>query len=233
MHDGAETATPHAQEILEARALDALLLADLPSHRDTGPDVEDRHELGKSAHHATVAHRFRVLSEHVARAEVGDYAGREVVETAENSIAPLARHVALFVLGAGRERRQRATTLLGVTGGNEKMGEPITYVRTYVRNLPRMRISEHVMRVGDRSYDRSITIRQKFIRTLYFCFRGPGIPVRSRLTVMAGLKRHKVPFQGIDSGYAVNTISVIPSLASQTAVLRNLATTRYSTKRRT
>ena len=75
LHDGAQSATPVADEILETRALDALLLTDLPSNGDTGPQVQERNELGEGAQDAAVAHGLCVLAEDVAGAEVGDDAG--------------------------------------------------------------------------------------------------------------------------------------------------------------
>ena len=79
-------------EILETRALDALLLTDLPSNGDTGPQVQERNELGEGAQDAAVAHGLCVLAEDVAGDEPGDDAGRAVVEAPEDSVSPLARH---------------------------------------------------------------------------------------------------------------------------------------------
>ena len=85
----------------------------------------------------------------------------------------------------GEREDKGATTLLGVTGGNEKMGE----LNTYVHNLPRMRISEHVMRVGDRAS------RAHYRRTSeIYCFRGrPGYRVRGKMDGH-GLNTHKESF---------------------------------------
>ena len=81
-----------ADEILETRALDALLLTDLASDGGTSPQVEQGDELGESAQDAVVADGLCVLAEDVAGAEVGDDAGGAVVEATESSVSPLARH---------------------------------------------------------------------------------------------------------------------------------------------
>ena len=81
-----------ADEILETRALDALLFTDLSSHGDTSPQVQQWHELGEGAQDAVVADGLCVLAEDVAGAEVGDDAGGAVVEATEDSVSPLARH---------------------------------------------------------------------------------------------------------------------------------------------
>ena len=92
LDDGAESAAPHAHEVLDTRALDPLLLTDLATDRDTGPQVEEWHELGEGAQDATVSDGLCVLPEDVARAEVGDDARGTVIEAAEDSVTPLARH---------------------------------------------------------------------------------------------------------------------------------------------
>ena len=88
-------------QILEARSFNPLLITDLATDGGTGPEIEQRDELGECAQEAAVANCFGVLSEDVARAEVGDDAGRAVVETAEDSVGPIARHGQSFraVLG--------------------------------------------------------------------------------------------------------------------------------------
>ena len=96
LYDGAETTTPMTDQILEARSLNPLLITDLASDGHTSPQVQQRDELGECAQEAAIADCFGVLSEDVARAEVGDDAGRAVVETAEDSVAPLARHDVFF-----------------------------------------------------------------------------------------------------------------------------------------
>ena len=81
-----------ADEILETRALDSLLLTNLSSDGDTGPQIEQWHELGEGAQDAVVADGLCVLAEDVAGAEPGDDAGGAVVEATEESVSPLARH---------------------------------------------------------------------------------------------------------------------------------------------
>ena len=107
LHDGAYTATPVADEILETRALDALLLTDLSSDGDTGPQVQQGDELGEGAQDAAVTDGLCVLAEDVAGAEPGDDAGGAVVEAPEDSVTPLTRHGdGLFVKGFQETQRE-------------------------------------------------------------------------------------------------------------------------------
>ena len=114
-----------ADEILETGALDALLLTDLASDGGTGPDVQQWDELGESAQDTTVAHRLGVLPEGVAGAEVGDDAGRAVVETAEDPVTPLARHGGRLVevLFEAKERERNRQLARGRKSGATESDE--------------------------------------------------------------------------------------------------------------
>ena len=94
LHEGTKSAAPRTQQIFEAGAFDPLLLANLASDGDAGPQVQAGHELGERAKNTAVTNCFGILPEDVAGTEVGDDAGRAVVETAKNPVTPLARHVA-------------------------------------------------------------------------------------------------------------------------------------------
>lgn len=97
-----------AQQILEARSLNALLLTDLASDLNTSPQVEEGHELREGAEEAAVSDCLGILPEDVAWAEIGDDAGRAVVKTTKDSVTPLARHDAIASsTGRFRERPQR------------------------------------------------------------------------------------------------------------------------------
>ena len=116
-----------AQEILETRALDALLLTDLASDGDTSPQVDGPDELGESAQDAAVSHSLRVLAEDVAGAEVGDDAGGAVVEATEDSVTPLARHGDWLVVVGSRRDKERLLNggfwrRLGPGSGNRVIG---------------------------------------------------------------------------------------------------------------
>ena len=116
-----------AEEILETRALDALLLTDLASDGDTGPQVDGPDELRESAKNAAVPHGLCVLAEDVAGAEVGDDAGGAVVEATEDSVTPLARHGDWLVVVGSRRDKERLLNggVLAATGpcnGNRVIG---------------------------------------------------------------------------------------------------------------
>ncbi len=60
------------QQVHQTRALDSLLLSDLPTHTCPAPDVQQGDELRECIHHAALAELLCVLAEDVAMAEVGD-----------------------------------------------------------------------------------------------------------------------------------------------------------------
>ena len=60
------------QEVLYARALDALLLTDLATDGGPAPDIQEGDELGEGIHQAALTELFCVLPEGVAWDEVSD-----------------------------------------------------------------------------------------------------------------------------------------------------------------
>lgn len=86
LYYGAWTATPRADQVVEAAALNPLLLPNLATDGDACPQVEDGDELGEGAHQAALADLLGVLAVHVAWAEPGDDACAEVIEAATDSV---------------------------------------------------------------------------------------------------------------------------------------------------
>ena len=92
LHQGAEVATPHAQQVLDTGALDSLLLSDLATDVYAGPEVDDGHVQGERAEDTAVTDRLSVLPEGVAGAEIRDDTGSAVVEAPADSVTPFTRH---------------------------------------------------------------------------------------------------------------------------------------------
>ena len=72
LNERAQRTTPHQQQINQTGPLDALLLADLATNLGSAPQVQKWHELGQGVHHTALAQLLGVLTEGVARAEIGD-----------------------------------------------------------------------------------------------------------------------------------------------------------------
>ncbi len=64
------------QQVHDACAFNSLLLADLLTHAQPAPDVQEGHELRESIQHTALAELLCVLPKDVAVAEVGDDAWR-------------------------------------------------------------------------------------------------------------------------------------------------------------
>ena len=92
LHYGTKTATPYADQVVEAAAFNPLLLPDLATDGDACPQVEEGDELGEGAHQAALTDLLGVLAVHVTWAEPGNDTCAAVVEAAKGSVGPLLAH---------------------------------------------------------------------------------------------------------------------------------------------
>lgn len=93
LHKRAQRAETDHQQIVDGGPRYALLLPDLSSDFQRREDVDDGADVGEATGEATFPDGLRILAELVARHEVRDDAQPEIVEAAEKSVLPVARHV--------------------------------------------------------------------------------------------------------------------------------------------
>lgn len=64
------------QQVVDTRAVNPLLLPDLTTEHGPTVDVQQRHELGETVHHAALAQTLGIATELDARADEGEEAYR-------------------------------------------------------------------------------------------------------------------------------------------------------------
>lgn len=93
---GAAVTAPGSQEIGDHSSFDPLRLPDFSTDLGVADDVGKRDELNETAEQAALSLCLGVFTGSIAWREVGDDAHTEVIETTEQSVLPLVRHLGRY-----------------------------------------------------------------------------------------------------------------------------------------